>query len=41
MKATVLAALATLILGIGFAHAQGVPAGYHPLHYGRITLGTH
>jgi hypothetical protein len=41
MKATILAALTALSLGISFAHAQSVPAGYHPAHYGRYSFGMH
>jgi hypothetical protein len=41
MKATILAAFTVLSLGIGFAHAQSAPAGYHPTHYGRYSFSAH
>jgi hypothetical protein len=35
MKTMILAAIAALSLGVGAAHAQGVPAGYQGApHYG-------
>jgi hypothetical protein len=36
MKVMILTALVAMSLGIGFAHAQSVPAGYHLPHYGRF-----
>ena len=41
MKATILAALTVLSLGISFAYAQSVPAGFHPTHYGRYAFRVH
>jgi hypothetical protein len=41
MKATILAALTVVSLGISLASAQSVPTGYHPTHYGRYSFSTH
>jgi hypothetical protein len=39
MKATILAAFAALSLGVGAAHAQNVPAGFHPPVFGPSASG--
>jgi hypothetical protein len=41
MKTMVLAAVASLSLGVGVAYAQGVPAGYQEPHYGAAAFSDH
>ena len=41
MKTMILAAVATLSLGVGAAYAQGVPAGYQEPHYGAAAFSDH
>jgi hypothetical protein len=41
MKTMILAAIATLSLGVGAAFAQGVPAGFQEPHYGAQAFTDH